>query len=224
MYKTNRAIFVFIFLVLLQESLFAAETCEYQSEIQQCIETQTPRAIDDFVCVEWSAETKAFQVILDKRFQEIDEEIEKYIFWLEKAKSKYFWKNKTDHHVDGVLDIHNKFSSHGEYAKLYQSFCGINLVSETATCVWSSIPVVSALDFFQSWTCSRLIETKLGIYEQVAYDILSLNKAQIRSDESKLFVTQERTKYDALIDLFNVNIWYIERILQKWPSKIFNVH
>jgi hypothetical protein len=51
-----------------------------------------------------------------------------------------------------------------------------------------------------------LIETKLGIYEQVAYDILSLNKAQIRSDESKLLVTQERTKYDALIDLFNVNI------------------
>jgi hypothetical protein len=36
----------------------------------------------------------------------------------------------------------------------------------------------------------------------------------------KKYVIEERKKYNTLLDIMMVNIWYIERILKKWPAKI----
>ncbi len=224
MYKNIALIFLFLLCSWIQWNTFVTHACEYQSQIQQCIDSESPRTIEEFLCIEWPAEQKAYQVILDQRFNEIDEEIETYLEGLEQAKSKYFWHSRTEHHVDGILEIHNRFAPHGDYASRYQAICWVELIAETQLCLWGDVSINASVDFFRSSTCGSLIETKLNIYKQVAYDILYLNKSDIRSDESLLFTTQERTQYDTLIDLFNINLGYIERMLQKWPSKIYNVH
>jgi hypothetical protein len=30
---------------------------------------------------------------------------------------------------------------------------------------------------------------------------------------------EERTKYDKLLEIVMVNVWFLERIWKKWPSK-----
>ena len=46
-----------------------------------------------------------------------------------------------------------------------------------------------------------------------------MNKQQVLRDEKKLYEQENRTKYDGLLDIMMVNMWYFERIWQKWPSK-----
>jgi hypothetical protein len=51
-----------------------------------------------------------------------------------------------------------------------------------------------------------LANTKLDIYKDVAYNILKLNKDQVRKDSRKKYVKQERTMYDKITELFNVHL------------------
>jgi hypothetical protein len=53
---------------------------------------------------------------------------------------------------------------------------------------------------------------------------LMLNKQQIKADDKKIYDQWQRKNYDKLLDLMMINIWYIERIWQKWPSKIQNAY
>jgi len=53
---------------------------------------------------------------------------------------------------------------------------------------------------------------------------LQLNKAQVSRDQKKLYEQEQRTKYSKLSDLMMINLSYLERIWQKWPSKIKNAH
>ena len=65
---------------------------------------------------------------------------------------------------------------------------------------------------------------KLDVYKKLSFDILILNKAQVRRDEFKLYQQAERTKYDKLIDLMAVNLAYLDRILSKWSAKLSTVN
>jgi hypothetical protein len=47
---------------------------------------------------------------------------------------------------------------------------------------------------------------KIKIYKWVAYDILKKNKYQILKDENKLFVQEQRKKYNTLLDLIRINL------------------
>jgi hypothetical protein len=49
-----------------------------------------------------------------------------------------------------------------------------------------------------------------------------LNKLQVSKDEKKLYVQEERMKYDNLLTKFMCNRGYVERIWAKGPSKIKN--
>jgi hypothetical protein len=65
-----------------------------------------------------------------------------------------------------------------------------------------------------------LTRVKLSLYKQVAFDIIKLNKQQVRKDALKKYFIQQRTKYDKLLDVMMVNLGYMQRILAKWPSKL----
>jgi hypothetical protein len=39
-----------------------------------------------------------------------------------------------------------------------------------------------------------------------------------------LYDQEIRTKYDKVIDLMMINLWYIERVWRKWPSKTKNAY
>jgi hypothetical protein len=44
------------------------------------------------------------------------------------------------------------------------------------------------------------------MYKQVSYDLLLINKLQVSRDEKKLYLQEERKKYDTLLSKFMVNI------------------
>jgi hypothetical protein len=97
-------------------------------------------------------------------------------------------------------------------------FCKSEIVAKTVECFWAtSLPEIS--NYYQENSCTALVKTKLNIYDSIAYDILKLNKAQVAIDEKKKNTQARRWKYDSLLEIIMVNIWYMERIWKKWPSK-----
>jgi len=219
----------FVFLVFLWaffwESAYS-ESCKYISEIQRCKEANknwTTKSIEDFVCIVWDGDDIAYQVVLDKEFKKIDNDIDKYLFDLEKYKNLYFWINKSKTYIDGVDDI---FLAKKYFHKEYNEVCNEKLVYEVASChIWDKTTIRNAKRNFSDWIdCRLLINTKLEIFEDVAFNILMMNKAWVRADEKKLYDQVQRTNYDNLLDIMNVNIWYLERIWQKTPTLTRNVH
>jgi len=232
MYRFLLIGFFFFFLIPWTYSLWWI--CDYTSKIEECIKANTvwspgPLAIDDYICIQsWSKEEITYQIVLDREFTKIDDDIWKFLEGLEEAKDYYFWKNAISNFLEGVNDISNKFWKHWFYWIKYKNLCSVKDIDWTVndesiqslafTCLWWSVSTIKSKGSFKASDCMWLAEVKLELYEDVAYDILRLNKHQVRKDEKKLFIQNEREKYDMLVEVFMVNIWYVERIWRKWPS------
>jgi len=210
--------------VLLSPPLYSNE-CSYDLEIQQCVDANlngSSRQIENFLCIEWTKEQITYQIILDNEFKRIDDNIDTYLTDLEKNKNRYFGQEKTENYIDGVNEIERNFSVNGKYWREFNNVCGVSLIKKVQSCQRWETSIDTAKDFFKKSRCMDLVETKLHISRQVAYNIMTLNKQQILKDEQKKYVQQERTKYDKLLDAFMINLGYLERIFHKWPSKITN--
>jgi len=198
-----------------QNNISYSDTCEYTTKIDQCMDENTKswgstRSIEDFVCLtSGNKQDIAFQIILDEEFKGIDDEVERYLDGLERDKDRYFWKNKEVSYIQGIDYITEIFSGDGKYWKKYYDACGVNIIEKVQSCQGWEIWIKKAASAFQNGTCSELADIKLKIYEQVAFDILMLNKVQVRKDAMKQYVIQERKKYNNLLDVMMVNIWYI---------------
>lgn len=219
-----KILFLILWLVIYTDAFSA---CSYQSKLDKCSaaqKDQTHREIEDFICISATAEQRAYQIILDERFQKIDEEIEGHIAKLEENKWYYFWKEKKQNYIEWVENILHIYEKDWEYWKKYYDVCSW-LQKEVIECMpYKATQINNASHYYweSTTTCTRLADQKLAIYKQVSYDLLLLNKLQVSKDEKKLYVQEERSKYDALLSKFMVNIWYVERIWAKWPSKIKN--
>lgn len=228
----NKKIIIFVFLFIfissfLIKSSFSddANTCNYTDKITKCldeIKKWSPRAIEDFVCIDWTKEEVIFQIVFDEKFKEIDDEAEKYLQALEDNKDKYFWAKATLNYLDAVDEVVKKFSYYGEYWEKYNKLCWVNLITEVQSCQEWKSSTQNTSTFFEESECMNLANTKLYIYSQVSYDILMLNKSQVKKDSWKLYTQEERTKYDKLLNSMMINLWYMERISQKWPVKLKN--
>ena len=233
----------FLILVLLRilivNTSYSDTGCNYQGKINKCISANLDwsyRAIEDFICVKSDNVKKgvlfdekiAYQVILDEKFTEIDEDIDKYLDWLEKNKSFYFWKDAKVSYLEWIDTIEKKLWHFWEFWEKFKETCGVDIISETISCSeFNSVSIDESKGFFNNngSDCMQLAETKLYIAKQVAFNILHLNKYAVRKDEHKSYVKKEKIKYEELIDSANVvNKWYMERVLKKWPSKTLNPH
>ncbi len=227
--------FVFIFVFWVQNVFWS---CDYSAEIKQCYQankSDSTREINDFVCLakKWNPDYYSYQVILDKRFQEIDEKIEEYIQNLEENKWYYFGPDKQENFIDGVNNINNIFTDDGEFAKQYKGVCK-DLWKQLLECKkdstlkevfsWEQDSIQIADRFIynpeESSECMMLANQKIQIYKQVSYDMLYLNKSAVSTDSLKLYQQEQRSKYDKLLSKFMINLWYVERIWAKWPAKI----
>jgi hypothetical protein len=160
-----------------------------------------------------------FQKSVDKHFWKIDTEIKIYLDNLNKEKDFCFWKNKKQDFVECINKIENKFE---EYSIKYNNICTKVLTDTIKKQEGGTIAAKDGENFINNtWTslCTKMYEFKITIYRWVAYDILKRNKYQILKDENKLFTQEQRKKYNKLLDLVRINIWYIERLRKKWPSK-----
>jgi hypothetical protein len=107
----------------------------------------------------------------------------------------------------------------------YFKLCSKWIIDKVLNCSIEKKTLVSeSLNYFlYNWSsCKALAEKKVSIFNDVAFWILMLNKEQILADNKKLYDQWQRSNYDHLLDIMMINIWYIERIWQKWPSKLAN--
>lgn len=196
-----------------------------EKKIEDCINSKSKRDITDYVCIEWTREEITYQIVFDEEFTKIDNEIEEYLNNLEKDKDKYFWANKEKTFIEAIDEIIKKLSEWGDYYLKYNKLCKVDdIISKAQFYLSWSTNIHNALPFFDNSICIKLAKTKLYFYKQVAYDILLLNKWQVRKDAQKTFEQQQRTKYDSLIDKMKYNENYMDNILHKWPWKIEKAH
>lgn len=236
----------FITLILLLGAFFIkswysnteGSSCAYNGEVQQCFAENFPEwwwigfpeSIEDFVCLQSNnKEEIVYQIVLDKKFKEIDEEIETYLSGLESEKDKYFWPDKKESYLEWVQQIYDDFKIYWKYWEKYLELCSPSswdesILKETMSCLWWEISNLWSKDFFKDTTCMSLTTSKLDIYKEVAFDIMKYNKYEIREDNRKTHMQSQREKYDGVLDLFRINLSYMERIWKKWVSKTKTPH
>ena len=209
---------------LLNISYSDENTCNYTSKIEQCVNETNKRYIEEFVCIEGTKEEIIFQIVLDDKFTEIDEEVDIYLTQLELDKDKYFGPNADSNYIIASDTIEQKFAIWWEYWWKYNTFCWVDLIQEVQNCQDWEVSNIVASGYFRKSTCMNLATLKLNIYRQVAYDILMFNKESVREDLAKDYTQKQRTKYSELMQIIRINVWYMERISKKWPSKLKNTH
>ena len=74
------------------------------------------------------------QIILDKKFTEIDEEIEEYIEKLENSKEQNFGPNATESVLRAIDDIESNLPKDGYFWKKYENLCKTGILAEIAEC------------------------------------------------------------------------------------------
>lgn len=202
-----------------------AEDCKYTSEIEECdnaFEDGETLSIEDFVCInDKSPEKRIYQIVLDKKFKEIDKQAEESLSKLEESKDYYFGEKKKEDFLEATNLIESTFWWWKELYLKYKPLCDSEIVQETINCLPKQTTTVNRVwDFLkdQKGDCLWLVETKLKINTSVAYNILKLNKEKTRQDSKKTYVQKERTFYDKLSELFSINAWFLERIWKKTPT------
>ncbi len=109
----------------------------------------------------------------------------------------------------------------GYFGKKYLSWCQAkspkSIISESLKCANGAFNMNNISSFFNETTCTNLVQTKLEIYKEVSFQILKLNKNQIKKDTYKTVMQDQRGKYDRLIDMINVNLSFIEKIWARVP-------
>ncbi len=217
--------FILYFLFVLFFTVNVNAQCKYKDEIQQCKKANdswTSRSIEDFVCIIGSPEEISYQIVLDWLFKELDDEMDEYIENLEKDKTRYYWKDREKNFIDWLneVDLQKKY-----FLKEYSNICGAKIIWELVLCMDDlKTSTRNSKDYFLESDCMLLVKKKLEIYDDVTFSILMLNKQQVKADEKKTYVQWERKNYDVLLDIMMINLSYIERIWQKWPSKIQNAY
>ncbi|MDQ7023583.1 MAG: hypothetical protein Q9M97_08885 [Candidatus Gracilibacteria bacterium] len=164
-----------------------------------------------------------YNLILDDKFKEIDEEANKDLDNLQNNKDLFFGEEKQATFLLGIDIIYAKFGVGGKYEKQYREQL-LSVMAETVDCLdgqKTSINTVKSY-FTDNALVNNLIRDKNSRRQKVAIDILTLNKQQIRKDSSKKFMQVRRTMYDSVSNLFMINLGYLMRIMFKWASKTKN--
>ena len=220
--------FVNIWGMLFIPVVFADSSCPYQSEFDRCMSANQAginRSITDFVCISsFDPSEVMYNIVLDKKFKDIDKDIQNECSTLENSKDYYFWANQQENFLRGIDKIERNFSDYGPYWTRYNELCNQQnpdgILQTTIKCLWGSTPFANTSDFFLQSTCTGLIENKLDIDKAILYNTMKLNKMAVRRDDKKTFFKSRRQRYSDLLDILTFNIDYIDKIASKWNAKI----
>jgi len=220
MKKTIIYILVILWISSITFLLHADETmsCEYAWKFDQCKvanQNGSSRTIKDFVCISSNKDEDILdQIILDTEFRKIDDQIENFLARIDQDKEASVTDSNTL-----INDIATNLLPEGIYHRQFKALCNGWLLAKRSECSWSIPNITAGNRLANPWwesDCMVLVENKLNIYSQVAYDIIKLNKSDVREDRLQEWVVQElRTKYDKLMDLMTTIIWHVWR-LARW--------
>ena len=174
----------------------------------------------------WIADN-IFQESVNKHFKPVDIRAEDFLTNLNSQKNYCFWPERQMSFTECVDYIEKVFSINSDEFVMWQNWyakaCEKSLaetIKKTTKKVIAAKDAKTILDKNWNWkSCSELYAFKLAVFQSVAYDIMKKNKYAILRDENKKYTKKIRKKYDNLLELIRTNIWYIERLWQKWPSK-----
>ena len=218
------------------------EKCPYLAELKCCFAAnsiaQENEGEPDFEKVDLSLEIKEFicpseldkdkilfQIILDKNFSEIDAEILLELNKLIIDEEKYFKE-------DGITffqkqdEIRNKFKKNWYFWIKYEKACAS--IPQNFLACKPNTPTDKISSFLENENgytpCTYLFETKLRIYRNTIMRVLNKNKVKVQLMKKRAFMKELRWKYDKLLEKLLLNLWYIERLIKKWPSKTKNAN
>jgi hypothetical protein len=221
---------LFIYLVMIFSVLYiqvANWTCEYQSEIDECVEANEfawARDITDYVCVDTNpanVEKIAYQIIFDLKLKEIDKEAENFLKTLEDNTQFFYWPEKSESYLDGIYYINEVFSHKWLLWKKYNNYCDPSkdesIIKSYMDCIWwdeesKSASIQEASTYFWQSKCEQLVNIKLYIYKKVAYNLLQVNKLDFLKEFRIKQTKATREKYDEIIWNMYVNLDNIMRI------------
>lgn len=215
---------IFLVFWLNYQNVFCA--CEYQGEIDQCVETNKnpwwARKITDFVCAESNdKEWIIYQIIFDMKFKEIDKDVENFLWTLQNSIQYYYWPDKNDSYINWINYINELFSPNWTLRNRYNKFCSPwddnSIISNYIQCItgdtWQKSASVSrASTYFSEWTCENLVIDKLTIYKKVAYNLLQVNKLDFLKDFRKKQLKATKVTYDKVVSNMIASLDYITRI------------
>lgn len=188
--------------------------CSYASKFERCVvvnRTWSSRTIEDFACIASNDyDVILDQIILDEKFEEIQEKQLSFLAWLLSDKEK----SLTDP-LRIIDDVTKTFSPEWVFSKDYQDLCNGWILAERLTCtgkIWNPWAGNRIADWGLKSECMQLVNTHLDIYKSVAYDIMKRNKSEVLQDKTKEYFQQENTKYDEILSTMWQIIGHTERI------------
>lgn len=230
---------LFICMFLFSVTHWAIAQCDYYDLMLDCKEKNKngiAHLTTDYLCISSDNDEEIlYNIILDKKFGLVDKKVDDYMKWLSSSKNYYFWKEKKSSFFQWVDIIGLKFGRFWEYWQEYNIVCDVArtdwVFQETLACMdavdgdgITRLVTERAGAFFEWSSCIQMAEKNLSIHELVAYDLMKVNKAAIRRDNRKRFMQNQRDKFENLLSLMRINVWYMERIWKKWPSKTKDAH
>lgn len=189
-------------------------SCEYDGQFQECMQANqwgNPRSIEDFICLQSQDQAKVLdQIILDAKFREIDDKVEELLDAYKNDKES----SVTDLNRN-IDDITKMLWIEWVFYKEFSALCNGWLLAERVSCtekISNTEAGIRIRGSSQNQGCIELVKNKLDIYYRVAADIQKINKSEVLRDERQEYVQEERTKYDALLQLMLDIIWFLERL------------
>lgn len=229
-----KKIYILLLLIIFWFNYQNTFGCEYMNEIDECIKANRDsqaRKITKFVCADtdWkNSEKIAYQVIFDKKFKEIDKDIENFLDTLETSIQYYFWPNKKESYLDWINYINETFNPNWTLRKRYNKFCTPSEVSSIinnfyACLSWNQSKKQSSIKEWATYisksNCQNLVEYKLYIYKKVAYNLLQANKLDFLKDFRKKQLKSTKERYDEIAWHMYSNVDNITRIYE-WRDKV----
>ncbi len=228
MYKKFVSIFLLFFVVLGNNFFYvpyvSAESCvgfswECYSKCTECVEANKSwdaRWISDFICLESTNDVEiVIQIILDEKFRELDEEVLDYMDSLDQ------WKEYSMEKLDEVVSV---FSVYWEFWNKYVALCKTGIIEEYFKCS-EKASASDIRDFLWSendWRCIQLVNKKMSAYREIIYGMLKINKLNVRKEARRTYTKAQRERYDELVNIWYMILWYLTRMWKAWQTKTAN--
>lgn len=169
-------------------------------------------------CAWNSSQNVAYQAILDVRFSKIDQEIEKYLKWLE-------WKTNSTNLLKEMSDNFSTTSASGMFYSKYVTACN-NILEDAVKIAWDIGFTIDTTwltkDMVKSskWEsrCLNLAKMKLNVYSEAWVVIIAREAAKSYAGSQVNYFSAIRKKYEKLLFKLLNYISELWVIMRKWNT------
>ena len=228
-----------VWYILNPQNVSGEDTCEHRDKINRCYQANvawTHRWIpeSDFMCPGFwkDYDAIAYNIILDQELQKVDEIADKYLSGIDENPEYFFWENKKASFMSWLDEIDTYFTkrANSPFYLSYKQLCWIStsdtVIRKVLACSLTSSTSYRDAEAYWVFWCKSLITKKIDARYRTAEILMWKNQDIVNRLEKKdFFDTVEKEAQPGFFDAIRNNIWYLQKITQKWTSKTKdNVH